>query len=196
MGRKGRRTTLSTGKPKALDTKGALRRTSDGFSLIELILVMVIAACLLGLAAPSLRAFSAGRKVHEAARMFVALCKWARRSAVSEGRTYRLIVDTQTGAFQLAAREGAAFVPLRTSWGKVFTVPVGVSVSWVEPEEAARRSYLEFDARGRGQTGHLVFTGSGGTVLHVLSRTPTERFRIVEESELELYELSSPEKLH
>src|SRR3972149_3661562 len=66
---------------------------SVGFTLLELILVMVILSTVLAMAAPSLRGFFASRQIQDAAAQILALTQFARSQAVSEGTTYRLNFD-------------------------------------------------------------------------------------------------------
>jgi len=63
----------------------AAHRFPDGFTLIELILVMAVLAVVLAVSAPSLSRFFKGRGLESEARRFMALTQHAQSRAVSEG---------------------------------------------------------------------------------------------------------------
>src|SRR5271169_2313596 len=67
--------------------RGVLPRA--GFTLIELLMVMVIIAILTALVAPKLAGFATGRGASYAATQIVALARYGRAQAISEGRPYR-----------------------------------------------------------------------------------------------------------
>ena len=147
-----------------------------GFSLLELILVMLIMAAILALAAPSLRGFTASRRVSDVAASFVSLTKWARLKAVSEGRPYRLNIDLDYREYWLTAQVGANFEEIGESFGKIFVVPDEIGIEWVDSPVAEQRGYLEFDTGGRTDPASLRLIGKLGTVLMVTCLAPTEPY--------------------
>src|SRR5579862_156578 len=86
-----------------------MRARQTGFTLIELILVMLIACVVMAITAPSLRNFLYGRKTANAVSQIVSLASEARSKAIMDGRTYRLNVDTTAGTFWLDAQNGGDF---------------------------------------------------------------------------------------
>jgi type II secretion system protein H len=99
---------------------------SRGFTLLELVLVMVIMCTALALVAPSLRGWSHGAELRDAADQFIAMTRHARSEAVSNSTTYRMEIDPQAGTYKLKQQSGQRFVELGTSWGKAFELPQGV----------------------------------------------------------------------
>ena len=89
-----------------------------GFTLLELILVLVLISTVLALAAPSLRGFAQGRKVHDAAAHMLAVARMASAQAVAEARVYRLNFDADEGAYWLTARFEGTFEELGTEFGR------------------------------------------------------------------------------
>ncbi len=77
---------------------------SAGFTLIELIVVMLILAIAAAMVAPSLINFRVGRSNANTATTLLGMAQYARTQAESEGRTYRLNFDPQAGAFWLTAQ--------------------------------------------------------------------------------------------
>lgn len=80
---------------------GPLR--TRGFTLIELIVVMALLATVLAVAAPSLSRFFRSRTLDSEARRFIALTRYAQSRAVAEGIPMLLWIDTDRGAYGLAA---------------------------------------------------------------------------------------------
>ena len=174
-----------------------------GFTLLELILVMLIVAIVLSIAAPSLRMFANARPVANAAAQFVALTDYARSQAISEGRTYRLNLDPDKGLFWLTAQEGGAFQPLEREFGRVFSLPEGTKVDWLDPPAVstgitvpglrlsgqtdntpdaagtAARTSIAFYPDGHTETSNLRLTDRRGNTLSIVCFSPTDRFRVV-----------------
>src|ERR1700733_6283915 len=86
-------------------------RSSSGFTLIELILVLVIIAIIAAIVMPSVSAFSAGRSSQNTASQIVVLANYARAQAAAEGRIYRLNFDTTKQTYWLTAQTRATFSP-------------------------------------------------------------------------------------
>jgi type II secretion system protein H len=74
-----------------------------GFTLLELIVVMVILATVLALAGPSLRGFFGSRQLPDTAAQILALTQFARSQAISEGIIYRLNFNTSKREYWLTA---------------------------------------------------------------------------------------------
>ncbi len=85
------RTTSSTGA----------RGAEAGFTLLELILVMAVLAAALGVAAPSLSNFFAGRTLGEETRRLMALTRHGAAQAVSEGIPMTLWLAEEEGEYGL-----------------------------------------------------------------------------------------------
>jgi type II secretion system protein H len=100
-----------------------------GFTLIELILVMVIIAILAAAVVPSLTSFRIGRANANTATQLIALSQFARTQSISEGKVYRLVLDTQKGTYQLLAEDDSgAFVPANSDYGDTYSVDKGVKM--------------------------------------------------------------------
>src|ERR1039458_2329776 len=99
---------------------------SSGFTLMELILVLVIIAIITAIVMPSVSAFSAGRSSNNTASQIIAMANYARTQAAAEGRIYRLNFDTTKGTYWLTAQNGATFGPAQNEFGQTFQIPAGV----------------------------------------------------------------------
>src|SRR5215475_2100789 len=81
------------------------RRTRySGFTLLELVLVMLIACTALAIAAPKMSGWSNAGKLRNLADQFITLTRYARTNAISEATIYRIQIDTQGGKFWLMKR--------------------------------------------------------------------------------------------
>ena len=150
-----------------------------GFTLLELVLVMVIITTTLGMASVSLRGFFASREVFDAARRFVSLTSYARAQAAAEGRTYRLHLDAENGEYWLTAGLGGNFEPPESEFGRVFLLPDGSLAQWEHPENADERPYIEFYPDGRSEEARILLTGRTGDRVRISSPSQTERFAVV-----------------
>lgn len=92
-------------------------RSSQAFTLIELILVMALLATLLAIAAPSLSRSFKGRNLDQEATQLLAATEYARDEAVSQGVPMSVWIDPETGDFGVQARDGYEGDALRErSW--------------------------------------------------------------------------------
>jgi len=158
---------------------------TGGFSLLELILVLLIMSVILAMTAPTFRGFAASRQVNDAASSIVSLIKWARMQAASEGRPYRLNVDIDLGEYWLTAQVGPNFEELRKSMGQIFSVPQEIILRWQDSNRAEQYGYIQFEPDGRAEPATIRLIGKLGTVVDVTCTAPSERFWAVQRPEEE-----------
>jgi len=158
---------LTTGRP-------ADRRRRSGFTLLELVLVMVIICTVLAAASPSLRGFFVSRKTDDTAARIAAATRLARSRAISEGRVYRLNFDLRERTFFLTVLDEGGFRPIESSLGVPFRLPEEVQVSIVGAY--AGRAYLDFFPDGRTQAATIRVTDVKGGMAEVTCSAPTEAF--------------------
>jgi type II secretion system protein H len=77
-----------------------------GFTLIELMLVMVLLIIVISLVTPALQKFFGGRTLDSEVRQFVSLSRYGQSRAVSEGIPMVLWVDPKRGAYGLRQETG------------------------------------------------------------------------------------------
>lgn len=154
-------------------------KTPGGFTLLELVLVMVIITTTLAMASVSLRGFFASRETFDAARQFVSLAHYARAQAAAEGRTYRLNLDAAENKYWLTAGLGGAFERLANEFGRDFLLPEGATATWEHPTDAPERPWIEFHPDGRSETVRILFVGRSGDAARVVCKSPAERFAVV-----------------
>ena len=151
-----------------------------GFTLLELILVMVILSTVLAMAAPSLRGFFGSRKTHDEAARILALTQFARSQAISEGIIYRLNFNIRQHSYWLTSQQSGAFEELKTEFGKVFTLPNDISAELEEVEKEDDEIFIAFTPQGAVTAGTIRLIDRRGLVLEVTCPTVTESFSIVE----------------
>ncbi len=151
-----------------------------GFSLLELVFVLLILAGVLALAMPSLRGFGEARQVRDTASNVLVLAKYARFRAVCEGREYRLCIDRAQYRYWLETTGEEGFERPLSSFGRVFFFPETMLVEWFESDAVERKGYIAFAPNGRSDAARLHLTGRLGTVIEVGCEAPGEPFRIQE----------------
>jgi len=160
------------------------RTGSRGFTLLELILVMVILSTVLALAAPSLRGFFASRQINDTATQILALTQFARSQAISEGIAYRLNFDTQQRTYWLTAQQAGVFEQPKTEFGQVFELPKDMAMELESLEKQERDVFLAFTPYGTVTPGTVRLIDRGGRALEVTCLSATEAFSIVESTKI------------
>jgi len=155
-----------------------------GFTLLELILVMVILSTVLAMAAPSLRGFFGSRKTHDEAAQILALTQFARSQAVSEGIIYRLNFDTNERTYWLTLQQAGVFKELETEFGHVFTFPNDIVVELEDVEKYDDEMFFAFTPQGTVTAGTIRLIDRRGLVLEITCPTVTESFFIVEREQV------------
>ena len=158
-------------------------RKSSGFTLMELILVLLVISAVLAISAPSLRGFFASRQTSDAAMTMVALTKWAQSQAVARGSPVRLNIDGESGTYWLTVQEGGAFVELYTEMGRRFRLPEGAVVSVPSDASGGGPSLVHFDPTGRHDAATIEIRGLQGEVFGVSAPSATEPFRVISPAE-------------
>ncbi|HUT29279.1 MAG TPA: GspH/FimT family pseudopilin [Sedimentisphaerales bacterium] len=161
------------------------RRTSlykvrhQGFTLLELILVMVILSTVLAMAAPSLRGFFASRQMQDAAAQLLTLTQLARSQAVCEGTGYRLNLDVEQGQYWLTSWQSGAFEKIKTEFGQVFTLPKDTVMELYGVERQGSEIFVSFAPQGTSSAARIRLVDRRGKIVDVMCRAATESFCIV-----------------
>ena len=184
----------------------------QAFTLIELVLVLVVAATVLAIAAPTLRGFFASRGTADAALNVLSLTRWARSQAISQGSTCRLNVDDASNTCWLSVQRAGAYVELSHELGRRFKMPEGCKISMKLDSENSESSslrsslgvrtnlsvrglsgrtssaddagsYVQFYPTGRSDLATIEIVGRSGETFQVVCDTAVEGFRIIKPSE-------------
>jgi prepilin-type N-terminal cleavage/methylation domain-containing protein len=177
------RVSLGPGDPlRAVMQMARFRRQLDdrGFTLLELILVMVILSTVLALAAPSLQGFFASRQINDTAAQILALTQFARSQAISEGIAYRLNFDTQQRTYWLTAQETGAFEKLKTEFGQVFDLPKDMVMELEDLDKQDQDIFLAFTPYGTVTVGTVRLIDRRGRAFEITCPSATEPYSIIE----------------
>jgi type II secretion system protein H len=162
--------------------RNSTSRSRKGFTLLELIFVMLIVSIIAGLAVPSLRGFLLGRKSADAAAQLIALSQYARTQSASSGSVYRLNVDAQSRTYWLSSQRGAAFQELGNEFGRRFSLPDDTTPEW----QGDAREFIEFFPDGRVESAVLLLTEANGKTTAIGCRSETEPLCVLEGEALSL----------
>ena len=193
-------TTSAIGMRTSTGPVGRVRRA--GFTLVELILVMVLTLTVLAMAAPRLDRFSRRRVLVSNAEAVLALLETARDRAAAEAVAYRVRIDSGAASCRLLQQSGGTYQPPAGPAGRVLRLPSGVGISLTQPDGSAAdalRSEPTDDRPRRGDGGEVWFVefspagectparvrlqdDDRGSVT-LLCRSPIERFAIVGDPE-------------
>jgi type II secretion system protein H len=162
------------------------RRVSHrGFTLLELVLVLLIISTVLALAAASLKNWARGSRVRDTVDQFLATTRYARAQAVAEGRMYLLEINAD-GSYQLKAQllarvvEGQSFETIadKTFGDKVY-LPEGFGMQ-VKVTGLPGLNGIGFYPTGRADPAQVTITSSQtGETAHIVCASPAELFQVV-----------------
>jgi type II secretion system protein H len=154
-----------------------------GFTLMELVLVMVIIAILSAIAIPRLSGFSKGRRLNNEADRFISVANWAREQAINRGVTYRVNIDENARRFWLtfASDDGTTFQN-DDEQNLNFLLPDDIFIS--SDSKTQDGEYIEFQPSGRvtAATVRLVNQSTGEEV-DIGSLSATEIFHVLNDAE-------------
>jgi len=164
-----------------------MRRSSHnfGFTLMELVLVLVVIAICAAIVAPNLRGFAHGRTLPNTATALMTTARWCRVQALSDGLEYRLNLDTSAGKWWVTKDDGtgANFTGVADDLGREYTMPEGVTISDISFQSQMAASdagtFISFRPGGRTDVAHITLSSDNFTVA-VACDTPLGSYHVVE----------------
>jgi prepilin-type N-terminal cleavage/methylation domain-containing protein len=159
------------------------RRQSRGFTLLELVLVLLILCIAAAAALPSLTGWGRASAVRDAGDQFLAVARWARTSALADSTVYRLNVDSASGTYFVTVQDGTQFVPPGNEFGRPFSVPDGFSIAMTTYGEQSQQplAAVDFLPTGRTQPARVRIGRSDSDAVNIECPSPAEGFRLSSE---------------
>jgi Tfp pilus assembly protein FimT len=147
---------------------------------MELLMVMVIITVMVSVIAPTFRGFLIGRRNNDAARQIVAMARFARSEAISQGCVYHLNIDPAGRAFWLTSQTNGQFTQSGSDLGQRYQLPDGVRMDTDIPQ-VQDGQYVTFSPSGRENPApvQVRLTDEMGKTVTVACSSPTEMFRVV-----------------
>ena len=140
---------------------------------------MVILSAVLAMAAPSLRGFFDSRQTQDAAAQILALTRYARSQAVSQGMTYRLNLDDREAKYWLTANQSGAFEELGIEFGTVFSLPKDTVLELEDIEQDGDEAFIAFTSQGTVTPCTVRLIDRRGDVVELRCPAATESFSII-----------------
>lgn len=156
-------------------------KTSDAFTLLELVMVMAVIAVMFAMIGPLLGRFATGRKTHNAATQLVAMAKYARFAAIQDGRTYRMTFEAPLRTVSLAVQDGNQFVQTPSSLGNQIKLDENLTLRTDLTPQQNGGTCVDFHSDGRTGDGpvHVWITDKQGSVIELACESPTELFHVL-----------------
>lgn len=153
------------------------RRSEIGFTLIELIVVLLLIAITMALAAPSFRGWSDGSKLRNAGDEFVASARWARSQAILAGTPHVLRIDGASYYVGSVPSDNTTNVtPVAGTFGRATEVPMNFSIAMISGGESGA---ILFYPNGRCSPAVVRITSAQRKVVDIASEFPADPFRVV-----------------
>jgi prepilin-type N-terminal cleavage/methylation domain-containing protein len=159
--------------PRTVPIRRFLPRGEAGFTLLEVMLVVLVIGMMLAVAYPRFRNLGGG-DVKTEARTLIGRIQGLYAEATFTRRTHRLVYDLDERRYWGETQtEGGGFTPVERTFMAPVALPAGVDIKDVTTERAGRRdegkAYTYFLPLGRADltTIHLEQEGDGELTLQV-----------------------------
>jgi len=129
------------------------RRHNLGFTLLELVLVLVIIAACAAVAAPALRGFTHARRLPNTAQDLIVATRFCREQAIADGLSYRLYLDPQGGKWVIMKDDGTGTNTFTQVNSQIvpaeYDLPEGIVMDTsMLPRQPENARYINFDSGG------------------------------------------------
>ncbi|MFP3867521.1 MAG: GspH/FimT family pseudopilin [Desulfobacteraceae bacterium] len=145
-----------------------MARAANGFSLLELMVVLALMVLIMGLVLPGLRRSWEKEKTRGSLRELAATLRAARSTAATERQRIRVFFDLQAGRYWVEN------IPRQGSWPPRLQVG-DAHLVWQNPE--ARQGYIAFYGDGSSSGGRLELFDPDGQHYRLDVKVITGRVR-------------------
>jgi prepilin-type N-terminal cleavage/methylation domain-containing protein len=167
-----------------------MRRSAHnfGFTLMELVLVLVVISICAAIAAPNLRGSVKARMLPNAASTLVTTARWCRVMAISEAVEYRLNFDIPTGRWWVTKEDasGTNFVNVNDDLGRQYTLPGELSIQNIsfqgQMQASDQGAYIAFRPGGTCDPATITLSNDAYNI-NIRSEGPSLGYHIVKEDQ-------------
>ncbi len=152
----------------------------DGFTLLELILVLIIISTVLGLAAPNLRGFFSSQQLTDLGEQIVVLTRYARMKAVQDSTYYRINFNLSERRYWLEMLEDSQYRPIERDFTTDYILGSDVTVEFENIEMDGSIYYIEFAPEGYSKQCRIRLEDTKGNIVEVVCYGPAEQFELIE----------------
>lgn len=153
--------------------------TSRGFTLIELVLVMLIIGLLLAIVAPALGGLLRSQRMDQSARIVAALIKEARVRSAADAKPYRLVIDTEDNTCWIEVLTPEGFERPQMSYGQKIELGDDLVIELEGGTEEGPLLLVRVEPDGTAEVAQITLTRpTDDKQLAVYVRTPTEPYVI------------------
>ena len=116
-----------------------------GFTMIELVIVLVILSLAAGLAAPSLKGFGANAKLRDSTQQLVSCTRWARAEAAGRAITMRLALDSTANTYVVERQDDTGqWIHADGEFGTATALPTGFTLQLLSGGSATDAGSIDF----------------------------------------------------
>jgi len=134
---------------------------NKGFSLIELIVVLVLISISLSLVAPSLSRFSKNIELKATVKKISAILRYCRSEAINRGKVYQVFFDSELREIRVQSVASSEEKGKEDkNFPKTYPVPIGVKMKEVNtemPQYPSDLPTIEFYPNGASNGGNILF---------------------------------------
>jgi type II secretion system protein H len=158
-----------------------------GFTLIELILVLIIISIMLAMASPTLRGWGQGQKLRNSIDSFIAATGYARSQAVTQARPHAVEIDSTANTYLVQSIEtGGVRKPVPGDFGVANTLPEGYTIRLVsggstgsatDGASAVNAASVIFYPDARATPAVVEIKAANGEIALIECQNPAEPFK-------------------
>jgi len=153
-------------------------KSRRGFTLLELVLVLLLMCICVAIAAPSLRGFWHGSRIKDAGDQIMAVTRWSRTQAISDGTIYRLNMDPSGNSYWLTMQSAEGFIRVPNEFGREYGLPDDARIDLMKLDGSAA-DHVDFFPNGRTEPSSIKISASGQNDIVLTCPTPTETFMLM-----------------
>ncbi|MHB0998426.1 MAG: prepilin-type N-terminal cleavage/methylation domain-containing protein [Armatimonadota bacterium] len=164
-------------------TGNDLQLSNRGFTILELLVVLVIMVMMTGIAAISIGPGIREAKMRTACRMIISALTYARSNAVSTGVISRAVFnDGKSTSVEIYEQNQKR--TLSTSSGKVRYLPEGIEITDISKSSGGNEDWIEFNSLGQAESAVIKVESDSGIEKYIAVDAFTGLCRMITYDEL------------